>query len=111
MATGSKFFLNLVVWLLLFLTPHPAQACTLFAAMGSSVQGGGTIIAKNRDRCPLASGLKVFVPPAGYRYLGLVSLASPNAPAVAGINEKGLVVVDATPSSLAPRRKTIAPFR
>jgi isopenicillin-N N-acyltransferase-like protein len=100
MAIGSTVFLNLVVWLLLSFAPHPAQACTLFAALGSSVSGGGTIIAKNRDRCPLASGLKVFVPPAGYRHLGLVSLDSPNAPAVAGINEKGLVVVDASPSSL-----------
>jgi hypothetical protein len=100
MAIGSIVFLNLVVWLLLSFAPHPAQACTLFAALGSSVSGGGTIIAKNRDRCPLASGLKVFVPPAGYRHLGLVSLDSPNAPAVAGINEKGLVVVDASPSSL-----------
>jgi hypothetical protein len=100
MAIGSTVFLNLVVWLLLSFAPQPAQACTLFAALGSSVSGGGTIIAKNRDRCPLASGLKVFVPPAGYRHLGLVSLDSPNAPAVAGINEKGLVVVDASPSSL-----------
>jgi hypothetical protein len=32
-----------------------------------TVRGGGTIIAKNRDRCPLASGLKVFVPQDGYR--------------------------------------------
>ena len=105
MAIDSKFFLNLVTWLLLSLTLHPAQACTLFAALGSSVQGGGTIIAKNRDRCPLASGLKVFVPQHGYRHLGLVSLDSPKEPAVAGINEKGLVVVDASPSSLAPQEE------
>ena len=105
MAIGSKFLLNLVTGLLLSLTLHPAQACTLFAALGSSVQGGGAIIAKNRDRSPLASGLKVFVPQTGYRHLGLVSLDSPNAPAVAGINEKGLVVVDASPSSLAPKEE------
>jgi isopenicillin-N N-acyltransferase like protein len=100
MAMMSRFFLNLVVSLLLSLAWQPAQACTLFAAVGHSVQGGGAIIAKNRDRSPLASGLRVFVPQAGYRYLGLVSLDSPAAPAVAGINEKGLVVVDASPSSL-----------
>jgi isopenicillin-N N-acyltransferase-like protein len=100
MAIGPKFLLNLVAWTLLSLATPPAQACTLFAALGSSVQGGGALIAKNRDRCPLASGLKVFTPQAGYRYLGLVSLDSPTAPAVAGINEKGLVVVDASPSSL-----------
>ena len=100
MAIGSRFFLNLAAGLLLSLAWQPAQACTLFAAVGQSVQGGGAIIAKNRDRSPLASGLKVFAPPAGYRHLGLVSLDSPTAPAVAGINEKGLVVVDASPSSL-----------
>jgi hypothetical protein len=103
--TGSgnyrgTFLLSLAAWLLLSMTLQPAQACTLFAAIGHSVRGGGAIIAKNRDRCPLASGLKVFVPQAGYRHLGLVSLNSPTEPAVAGINEKGLVVVDASPSSL-----------
>ena len=95
----------LVAWLLLSLASPPVQACTLFAAAGSSVGGGGTIIAKNRDRCPLVSGLKVFIPQEGYRYLGLVSLDSPQEPAVAGVNEKGLVVVDASPSSLAPHQE------
>ena len=103
--SGRKFCLLLVAWLLSSLALHPAQACTLFAAQGSSVRGGGTIIAKNRDRCPLVSGLKVFVPQDGYRHLGLVSLTSPNEPVVAGINEKGLVVVDARPSSLPPQRE------
>jgi hypothetical protein len=102
---GSKFLLTLITWLLLSVALHPAQACTLFAAAGSSVRGGGTIIAKNRDRCPLASGLKVFVPQDGYRHLGLVSRDFPKGPAVAGINEKGLVVVDASPSSLAPQEE------
>ena len=105
MAIGRKFLLYLVAWLLMFLTPHQAQACTLFGAAGSSVQGGGTIIAKNRDRSPLANGLKVFVPQDGYRYLGLVALNSAADLAVAGINEKGLVVVDASPSSLPPQEK------
>ncbi len=97
--------LNLATWLLLSLTLYPSQACTLFAAAGGKVKGGGTIIAKNRDRCPLDSGLKVFVPPKGYRHVGLVSRDSPEGPAVAGINDKGLVVVDASPSSLAPREE------
>jgi hypothetical protein len=100
MAISMSFLLNLAVGLLLSLAWQPAQACTLFAAVGQSVQGGGAIIAKNRDRTPLASGLKVFAPQAGYRHVGLVSLDAPAAPAVAGINEKGLVVVDASPSSL-----------
>jgi hypothetical protein len=87
-------------WLTLYLTAPPARACTLFAAAGKNVKGGGVLIAKNRDRSPLINGLKVLAPPEGYRHLGLVTLDAPNAPAVAGINEKGLVVVDASPSSL-----------
>jgi isopenicillin-N N-acyltransferase-like protein len=102
---GRRTLLILAAGLLLFGAWQPAGACTLFAAAGGSVRGGGTIIAKNRDRCPLASGLKVFAPEDGYRFLGLVSLDSPNEPAVAGINEKGLVVVDASPSSLAPHQE------
>lgn len=97
--------MNLAVWVLLCVIWQPAWACTLFAAVGSSVQGGGAILTKNRDRGPLISGLKVFVPQAGYRHLGLVTLGAPGAPAVAGINEKGLVVVDASPSSLALREE------
>jgi isopenicillin-N N-acyltransferase like protein len=102
---GIKFLLILAASFLLLPGLQPARACTLFAAAGGSVRGGGTLIAKNRDRCPLASGLKVFAPQDGYRFLGLVSLDSPNEPAVAGINEKGLVVVDASPSSLAPNQE------
>jgi hypothetical protein len=100
MALPIRVLVFLVVWLTLSLTAPPARACTLFAAAGSSVKGGGVLIAKNRDRSPLINGLKVCAPPKGYRHLGLVTLDSPNAPAVAGINEKGLVVVDASPSSL-----------
>ena len=99
MAIGSRLWAAFP-WLAFSLTISPAQACTLFAAVGRSVQGGGVLIAKNRDRSPLVNGLKVFVPQAGYRHLGLVTQAFPTAPAVAGINEKGLVVVDTSPSSL-----------
>lgn len=100
MALPIKVLVCLVTWLTLYLTVPPAWACTLFAAAGRSVKGGGVLIAKNRDRSPLINGLKVFAPPKGYRHLGLVTMDAPDAPAVAGINEKGLVVVDASPSSL-----------
>lgn len=100
-AAINRILLSLVAWLLVSLAVGPfAQACTLFAAVGSSVQGGGVLIAKNRDRTPMGSTLKVFTPKNGYRHLGLAGTDSPNEPAVAGINEKGLVVVDASPSCL-----------
>ena len=84
-----------------------AHACTLFAAAGSSVQGGGTIIVKNRDREPGASALRVCTPKDGYRFLGLVAPDNPQHPAVAGINEKGLVVVDALPSCLSEEAQEV----
>lgn len=94
--------MNLVFGLLLWLPSGPAaQACTLFAAAGSSVRGGGALIAKNRDRTPRGSALMVLTPKDGYRQLDLVSTDGSVGPAVAGINEKGLVVVDASPSCLA----------
>jgi isopenicillin-N N-acyltransferase like protein len=77
-----------------------AQACTLFAAAGDQVAGGGALIGKNRDRDPQASALKVCTPKGGYRHLALVAAANPREAAVAGVNEKGLVVVDARASCL-----------
>ena len=102
-AAGKIVFPGLIAWLLLPLAAAtPARACTLFAAAGSMVEGGGTIIAKNRDRSPQRSALRVSAPRDGFKHLALVATDSPaNPAAVAGINEKGLVVVDALPSSLA----------
>jgi hypothetical protein len=74
-----------------------AHSCTLFAAAGSRVEGGGTLIVKNRDRTPRQSALEFFTPADGFKYLALVALDTPEDPAVAGINEKGLAVVDALP--------------
>jgi isopenicillin-N N-acyltransferase like protein len=98
---GGQILLILAFGLFLLLpSVPPARACTLFAAAGESVQGGGAIIAKNRDREPQVSVLRVLTPKDGYKQLALVGSGGPQAPAVAGINEKGLVVVDALPSCL-----------
>ncbi len=98
-------FLALVAGLLTFPAAIPAQACTLFAAAGSRVEGGGTIIAKNRDRRPRQSALKVFAPPDGFKHLALAAVDNPKDPVVAGVNEKGLVVVDASPSTLLAKEE------
>ena len=96
--------LILSFWLIFYLAATtPAPACTLFAAAGSRVEGGGTLIAKNRDRPPRRSVLEVRTPPDGYRHLALVAADLAHKPAVAGINEKGLVVVGATAGSLAKK--------
>lgn len=67
------------------------------------MEGGGTIIVKNRDRSPRQSALKFFAPTEGFKYLALVAADLPQDPAVAGVvagvNEKGLAVVDALPGN------------
>ena len=83
----------------------PAHACTLFAAAGSRVEGGGTIIVKNRDRSPRKSALKFFAPADGFKYLALVTADLPQGSAVAGVNEKGLAVVDALPGNLCAQEE------
>jgi isopenicillin-N N-acyltransferase-like protein len=99
-------FLVLAACLLISPSPDPAHACTLFAAAGSRVEGGGTIIVKNRDRTPQRSALKFRAPAHGFKYLALEGVEDPKGSAVAGINEKGLAVVDALPSALPPQKET-----
>ncbi|MDD2903575.1 MAG: carcinine hydrolase/isopenicillin-N N-acyltransferase family protein [Syntrophales bacterium] len=88
----------MLAWLLVSPGAGPAHACTLFAAAGSRVEGGGTIIVKNRDRTPRQSALKVLAPPDGYQHLALVAMDAPQDSPVAGVNSKGLAVVDALPN-------------
>ncbi len=92
-----------IVWLVIasFLTslvsPVQGQACTLFAAAGESVKGGGTLIAKNRDWRPDHTQiLKSAAPKAGHHYSGLYAEGNDEPGLKAGINDKGLVVVSAT---------------
>ncbi len=105
-ALFQSFILVLSFWLLFALAAaSPAQACTLFAAAGSRVEGGGTLIVKNRDRSPRRSAIKFIAPAAGFKFLALVDAGSPNSSAVAGVNEKGLAVVDALPGNLPPQQE------
>jgi len=77
-------------------------ACTLFAAAGSSVQGGGVLVGKTRD---LGQGeeqvLIKEIPPVGIAFLGIASRK--NGRMTAGVNEKGLVIVNAA-ASIVPHR-------
>lgn len=105
-ALFQSFLLVLSFWLLFALAAAgPAQACTLFAAAGSRVEGGGTIIVKNRDRTPRRSAIKFIAPADGFKFLALVDADSPRGSAVAGVNEKGLAVVDALPGNLPPQQE------
>ncbi len=94
-----------LVWF--FSLPSP-EACTLWGATGISVEGGGTLIGKNRDWAPdHHQELALLKPPEGYRSLALRVLGGGEPGVKAGVNEKGLVIVSATANQVpsADRKK------
>jgi isopenicillin-N N-acyltransferase like protein len=105
---------NRITWSLLVAAcvgwaPAGSQACTLFAAAGETVRGGGVLIAKNRDWRPdHVQSLRSVSPMAGYRYFGLFADGNDEPGLKAGVNEKGLVVVSAT-SSIPPKLRAAMP--
>lgn len=103
MKKGITVFLSFAI---VFLFSVQVNACTLFAATGDEwVQGGGSLIAKNRDEKPSKQYVKVVSPDNGYRYFGLF-VDSNNGELRGGINEKGLVVICSSASTLAADVKT-----
>ena len=100
-------FLGLSI-LLGLLIHSPCEACTLWGATGTSVEGGGTLIAKNRDWAPDHHQELAFLKPRkGYRSLALKVIGGEEPGVKAGVNEKGLVIVSATASQIpsADRKK------
>jgi isopenicillin-N N-acyltransferase like protein len=74
------------------------NACTLFGAIGSSLDGAGVLIGKTRDRTESLEQVFIEVTPkGGYPYRG-ISTKGKNV-VTSGINEKGLVVVSAAASN------------
>jgi len=77
------------------------DACTLWAAAGKRVAHRGSLIAKNRDWIPESSEIRFVRSTTGFRSLGLYPIRDGKQTGmVAGINEKGLVVVTATAGSI-----------
>ena len=77
------------------------NACTLWSAVGSRVAHKGGLIAKNRDWTPEPSVFHLVQPRVGFRSLGLFPIRDGKQQGlVAGVNEKGLVVVTASASSI-----------
>ena len=94
--------------LVMVLSVLPAQACTLWAANGNAVEGGGSLIVKNREWLPdHRQGVKLISPTEGYRYIGLFTLDGEDKGLKAGINEKGLVVVSATAGSIPTKQRAV----
>lgn len=90
---------------ILLLGNSGASACTLWAASGTAVDGGGTLLAKNRDWYPNHEQvLRLVHPEHGYAYFGLYAKNKAYSGFKAGINEKGLVIVSASASSI-PRKE------
>jgi hypothetical protein len=83
--------------LLWLLSAVPSEACTLWGAVGDAVEGGGALVAKNRDWAPdHRQELVVLSPSEGYRSVALMAVGNDDPGIKAGVNEKGLVIVSAT---------------
>ena len=82
-----------------FSLPFLAEACTLWAGAGESIVGGGTIISKNRDWLPDHQQQLRLIVQGGYRFISLYAVGNDASGTKAGVNEKGLVVVSASPPS------------
>jgi len=86
----------------------PLSACTLWAAQGSLVDGGGTLVAKNRDWLPdEIQELRVInrrgTDASGRRlhpFLGLYAVGKDEPGCKAGVNDAGLVIVSASASTI-----------
>jgi len=88
-----------------------AQACTIWAATGDAVEGGGSLIVKNRDWLPdHRQDVKLISPADGYRYLGLFTMDGVHKGLKAGINEKGLVIVSAAAGSIPVKERKEMPY-
>ena len=93
-----KFSLKKTAWALaaagLILLPWQAKACTLFAAQGSAVEGGGAIIVKNRDEHPMYQEMRYHQGHV-YRYYGIYGGNEDHMSLTGGVNEAGFAVFSA----------------
>ena len=91
--------------LLLLSVPTIAHACTLWAAAGERVAGGGTMIHKNRDWNPdHQQDLRLVTPQRGFRYLSLYTTGNDWVGTKAGVNSEGMVIVTASAPSYLDKK-------
>lgn len=99
------FYICLIV---LGLAVEQGRACTIWAAAGDVVDGGGTLLAKNRDNLShLSTALRFYFPEKGYRSLGIYDVEA-DWYVVAGINERGLALTNASPNSISRVKRLVA---
>lgn len=98
---------------LLWAIPALSAACTLFAACGAAVEGGGVLAVKNRDWRPEYQEMRLK--PAGgeaYAYYGIYCGESPDPRKMrlrGGVNAQGLVVFTATVGVIDCDQRMAAP--
>jgi hypothetical protein len=102
----------LLLAVLLLAPSFPASACTLWSLSGERVQGGGALIAKNRDfTTDMPNHFEVITPEIGYRMFAMVATsAEGKRNIVGGVNEHGLAVVTATVGTI-PKEERISRSR
>ena len=104
----------LMIWIAVLVMTFsiiPVEACTLWAVNGTGVEGGGSLIVKNRDWLPdHRQDVKLISPSEGYRYIGLFTIDGVHKGVKAGINEKGLVVVSATAGSIPTKERQVMAY-
>lgn len=103
MVQASRFLVVACLWALAVLAlPRAARACTLWAANGSDVAGGGSLVVKNRDYPPGHPTSFALVTPkhGGYKIMAMLSTGTGQPSMVGGVNEKGLAVITAAVGSI-----------
>ena len=84
----KKLYVKIILLIIaLFFCSIPANACTLYSAVGDNVANNGTLIAKIRDQTPTEQFYYTTTPDNGYKYWGLYTSADGRG-LRAGINEK-----------------------
>lgn len=100
-------FICFVFFILSFLTDD-VYACTVWAAVGSKTEFKGTLVAKNRDNLPhLVTEVKFQSHSEGFKILGLYDIEEKGY-IVAGINEKGLAVLNSSAMSVPRHIRNVA---
>lgn len=100
MKMATRLAISLILFVSLFWNTNSAFSCTLYAAQGEAVKGGGTLIGKIRDFKPGPQRVRA-VYGQGNAYYGLFSFNAKGQQVMkAGINEHGLAAVTAMASCI-----------
>ncbi|MFC1852376.1 carcinine hydrolase/isopenicillin-N N-acyltransferase family protein [candidate division CSSED10-310 bacterium] len=86
------------------------EACTLWAAAGTELHDGGTLIAKNRDwDAEYKQELRIVHPENGFSYFGIFVDINNQPELKAGVNIHGLVAISASVSSIPQKEREKLP--